>query len=64
MTIYRTEFGDCVLGKGAYTIIKEITIDTEAAGVDFTDNAMYMYVIFQRYGTYVLCREDGLVFDD
>ena len=43
---------------------RKMTIDTEAAGVDFTDNAMYMYVIFQRYGTYVLCREDGLVFDD
>ncbi len=53
-----------VPGKGAYPIIKEITLDTEAAGVDFTDDAMYMYVNFQGHGTYVFWREDGLAFDD
>jgi len=53
-----------VPGQGAYPIIREMTLGTEAAGLDFTDDGMYMYMNFQTHGTYVFWREDGLAFNE
>lgn len=49
---------------GYFGVIQEIDLNTEAAGLDFSPDGMYMYVSFQEHSIWQVWREDGMSFND
>lgn len=48
--------------RGYYPLLMDVDYNTETAGLDFSPDGLYMYVVFQDNALWQFWRKDGLPF--